>query len=50
MDAKVEPKTFFANERTFLQWVTVGVFIGGIGIGIDNEDDRKFNVSGTMFA
>lgn len=22
--ARVEPKSFFANERTFIQWITVG--------------------------
>lgn len=31
--ARVEPKSFFANERTFIQWITVGslfMFVAGI--------------------
>jgi uncharacterized membrane protein YidH (DUF202 family) len=31
---KVEPKTFFANERTFLKWVTICLFIQGAGIAL----------------
>eukprot|EP01114_Cavostelium_apophysatum_P001041 TRINITY_DN108_c0_g1_i1.p1 TRINITY_DN108_c0_g1~~TRINITY_DN108_c0_g1_i1.p1 ORF type:complete len:970 (-),score=304.90 TRINITY_DN108_c0_g1_i1:115-3024(-) len=29
---KIEPKTFFANERTFLQWMSFLVITQGIGI------------------
>jgi len=31
--ARVEPKSFFANERTFIQWITVGsmfMFVAGL--------------------
>ena len=39
----MEPKTFFANERTFLQWLNAAVLVGGIGIGIHNS---KYNSGG----
>ena len=28
---RVEPKVFFANERTFLSWLHMAVTLGGIG-------------------
>ena len=31
---KVEPKVFFALERTFLAWMHTGVTLGSIGLGI----------------
>jgi SPX domain protein involved in polyphosphate accumulation/uncharacterized membrane protein YidH (DUF202 family) len=31
---KVEPKLFFANERTFLSWLQMGVLMSSIAIGI----------------
>jgi len=31
---KIEPKTFFANERTFLQWFNAAVMLSTIGITI----------------
>lgn len=37
---RVEPKVFFANERTFLSWVQFAIFLGGIGtamIGLGNS-------------
>jgi SPX domain protein involved in polyphosphate accumulation/uncharacterized membrane protein YidH (DUF202 family) len=37
---RVEPKVFFANERTFLSWVQFAIFLGGIGtamLGIDKD-------------
>ncbi|KAK9826784.1 hypothetical protein WJX81_000272 [Elliptochloris bilobata] len=27
---RIEPKTFFANERTFLSWVSMAITIGGV--------------------
>ena len=32
VDLKVEPKTFFANERTFIQWASFCVVIQTIGV------------------
>ena len=37
----MEPKTFFANERTFLQWLNAAVLVGGIGIGIHNSKSNR---------
>mmetsp|Transcript_20195 Transcript_20195/g.42079 ORF Transcript_20195/g.42079 Transcript_20195/m.42079 type:complete len:726 (-) Transcript_20195:42-2219(-) len=31
---KVEPKLFFANERTFLHWLHMGVVVSGVASGI----------------
>jgi hypothetical protein len=39
---KVEPKVFFANERTFLAWLHVSVILAGASVAIvafaDNSD------------
>lgn len=31
---RVEPKTFFANERTFLQWLQISVLIMFMGLSL----------------
>ena len=31
---KVDPKVFFANERTFIQWLSVGMLLMSVGIAI----------------
>lgn len=31
---KVEPKVFFANERTFLAWLHMSTILGGFSLGI----------------
>jgi len=31
---KIEPKTFFANERTFLQWFNAAIFIATAGLSL----------------
>jgi len=33
---KVDPKLFFANERTFLKWMNVSVWVAGISIGLSS--------------
>ena len=43
---KIEPKTFFANERTFLQWFNSGVFVSTGGLTIMGLADT--NVPGIM--
>lgn len=37
---KVEPKVFFANERTFLHWLFAGVLLITIGMGIMSISPR----------
>jgi len=36
---RVEPKVFFANERTFLSWVQFSIFLGGIGTAMMGMGD-----------
>jgi hypothetical protein len=31
---KVEPKTLFANERTYLQWMQAGVLLTSLSLGL----------------
>lgn len=31
---RIEPKTFFANERTFLTWLHMAVTVGTIAAGL----------------
>lgn len=33
---KVDPKLFFANERTFLKWMNVSIWVAGISIGLSS--------------
>ena len=33
---KVDPKIFFANERTFLKWMNVSVWVAAISIGLSS--------------
>lgn len=32
--ARAEPKTFFANERTFLSWLQISVLVMMTGLGL----------------
>ena len=57
MPMKIEPKTFFANERTFLAWLHTAVTLGGIGAAIlalapvsATDDDTGTNASGMTLA
>lgn len=49
---KIEPKTFFANERTFLSWLHMAVTIGSIACallgfaGSAHRDKKKTSVCG----
>lgn len=51
---RIEPKTFFANERTFLTWLHMAVTIGTIAaalLGFSGSAQRaekpKYGVSGS---
>jgi uncharacterized membrane protein YidH (DUF202 family) len=47
---KIEPKTFFANERTFLQWMSFLVLIQAIGITLMGMSTIMLvRVSGLIF-
>jgi uncharacterized membrane protein YidH (DUF202 family) len=32
--AKIEPKTYFANERTYLQWFNAGAVMGSVALAL----------------
>jgi uncharacterized membrane protein YidH (DUF202 family) len=46
----VNPKGYFANERTFLHWINLTVIIGGVGIGLLNFGDSMAQISGLVFS
>lgn len=47
--ARVEPKVFFANERTFLSWLNFTVILGSLGVGLLNFGDKIGRVSAGLF-
>ncbi|KAI9883186.1 MAG: Embryonic polyadenylate-binding protein 2-A [Watsoniomyces obsoletus] len=49
LPTRVEPKVFFANERTFLSWLNFTVILGGLAIGLLNFGDRIGRVSAALF-
>ncbi|KAF7684079.1 Vacuolar transporter chaperone 4 [Astathelohania contejeani] len=46
---RIEPKVFFANERTFLSWLNFSIFVGGIGTAMLGLGDRKAMATGVAF-
>ncbi|KAI9021079.1 hypothetical protein DFJ74DRAFT_594798, partial [Hyaloraphidium curvatum] len=46
---KVEPKVFFANERTFLAWVHFGITLGAFSLALVNFGDGIAQISGLLF-
>jgi uncharacterized membrane protein YidH (DUF202 family) len=38
---KIDPKTFFANERTFLKWLSIAVMIGLMSLTLLNFSDTS---------
>lgn len=49
LPTRVEPKVFFANERTFLAWLNFTVILGGLAIGLLNFGDRIGQISAGLF-
>lgn len=45
----MEPKVFFANERTFLSWLNFTVILGGLAVGLLNFGDRVGQISAGLF-
>lgn len=46
---RIEPKTYFANERTFLSWLSMATTMGSIGTAIAGfavEDDKAITKHG----
>ncbi|KAI8997033.1 vacuolar transporter chaperone 1 [Pilobolus umbonatus] len=49
LPVRVEPKVFFANERTFLSWLNFTVVLGGLAMGLLNFGDRVGRISAILF-
>jgi uncharacterized membrane protein YidH (DUF202 family) len=49
LPTRVEPKVFFANERTFLSWLNFTVILGGLAIGLLNFGDKVGQISAGLF-
>lgn len=49
LPTRVEPKVFFANERTFLSWLNFTVILGALAIGMLNFGDRVAFISAFLF-
>ncbi|KAK5791154.1 hypothetical protein VI817_006463 [Penicillium citrinum] len=49
LPTRVEPKVFFANERTFLSWLNFTVILGGLAVGLLNFGDRIGRISAALF-
>jgi len=49
LPTRVEPKVFFANERTFLSWLNFSVILGALAIGMLNFGDRPAFISSFLF-
>lgn len=46
---RVEPKVFFANERTFFSWMSFAVLLGSFSIALVNTGDRIGKICGLMY-
>ena len=49
LPVRVEPKVFFANERTFLSWLHFCIVLGGLALGLLNFGDSVGQISGLVF-
>lgn len=49
LPTRVEPKVFFANERTFLSWLNFTVILGGLAIGLLNFGDKTGQICAGIF-
>ncbi|CAH2451099.1 Vacuolar transporter chaperone complex subunit [Komagataella phaffii CBS 7435] len=49
LPTRVEPKVFFANERTFLSWLNFTVILGSLGVGLLNFGDKIGRISAGLF-
>lgn len=49
LPTRVEPKVFFANERTFLSWLNFTVILGSLGVGLLNFGDKIGRISAGIF-
>ncbi|EPQ27330.1 uncharacterized protein PFL1_05252 [Pseudozyma flocculosa PF-1] len=50
LPVRVEPKVFFANERTFLSWLNFTVTLSALAAGLLNFGDKIGRISAAMFS
>ncbi|PWN91561.1 putative VTC1-protein controls Sec18p/NSF-dependent priming of snares and [Acaromyces ingoldii] len=50
LPVRVEPKVFFANERTFLSWLNFTVTLSALAAGLLNFGDNVGRISAAMFS
>ncbi|PVU86029.1 hypothetical protein BB560_006828 [Smittium megazygosporum] len=46
---RVEPKVFFANERTFLAWLNFAMLLGSLSLALMNFGDQDGKLAGAIF-
>ncbi|KAI7897871.1 VTC domain-containing protein [Cokeromyces recurvatus] len=46
---RVEPKVFFANERTYFSWMSFGTLLSTFSLALFNAGDAVGKVSGVMY-
>jgi uncharacterized membrane protein YidH (DUF202 family) len=46
---RVEPKVFFANERTYFSWMTFAVLLGSFSVALVNTGDKIGKIAGLMY-
>ncbi|POS78928.1 hypothetical protein DHEL01_v202670 [Diaporthe helianthi] len=49
LPTRVEPKVYFANERTFLSWLNFAVIVGALAVGMLNFGDKAAKISAFCF-
>ncbi|KAJ9075814.1 vacuolar transporter chaperone [Entomophthora muscae] len=49
LPVRVEPKVFFANERTFLSWLHFGIVLSSLSLGLLNFGDKIGQVAASVF-
>ena len=47
---RVEPKTFFANERTLLQWLNIAVLLASVAITLLSFGQAAAKAAGLLLA
>ncbi|KAE8229085.1 hypothetical protein CF326_g5956 [Tilletia indica] len=50
LPVRVEPKVFFANERTFLSWLNFTVTLSALAAGLLNFGDNVGRISAALFS
>eukprot|EP00392_Amoebophrya_sp_AT5.2_P005506 g5515.t1 len=45
---RVEPKSFFANERTLLDWCAISTLLGSVSVSLMNHVSPQFQLAGRL--